>query len=52
MADIPALLLSDASDKCNSYARALLHFEYHLREEIGKKASLKNEILQKNIIIN
>ncbi len=50
MADIPALLLSDASDKCHSYARALLHFECYLREEINRKPTQRNDILQKNII--
>jgi serine/threonine-protein kinase ATR len=47
---IPAIIMADASYRCHSFARALLHFEYYLRDEIEKKPQHRNQVLQSNIV--
>lgn len=39
---IPQLVLAEASFKCESYARSLMHFELHFREERDKPDSTTN----------
>ncbi len=39
LAQIPQLTLAQASLRCRTYTRALLHFELHLRKEINLDAN-------------
>ncbi|KAJ3131138.1 hypothetical protein HK100_006742 [Physocladia obscura] len=38
---IPTILMAEASYRCKSYARALLHFEQHMRQERKTKTELQ-----------
>ncbi|KAJ3385159.1 serine/threonine-protein kinase M1, partial [Chytriomyces hyalinus] len=41
MSEIPTILMAEASYRCKSYARALLHFEQHIRHELKTKSQLE-----------
>jgi serine/threonine-protein kinase ATR len=45
LAQIPQLTLAQASLRCRTYTRALLHFELHLRKEINMDANRRYALL-------